>query len=249
MTREQKIVALIKEKKFITVAKLCQMLFVSEATMRRDLTKLELQGIIRRTHGGAIFVQQKSIEWPLLLKNKENIDKKKYIADIAADYIQDGQTLFIEASSSCLYLARKLADKRGLTILTNGITTAHLLVEETSADVYCTGGKLLPKHLSICGAQTCDYISHFWADLFFASCRGIDSSIGVSDVSESDSMVKKYFCRYAAKTILLVDSSKFNQRFFNQTFELSDIDVAISDQTFPADLQQALTEANVEMKY
>lgn len=249
MTREEKIIAIIKEKKFITVAKLCSILFVSEATMRRDLTKLESQGIIRRTHGGASFVQRNSIEWPLLFKNKENIDKKKHIADLAINYIKDGQTLFIEASSSCLYLASKLTNKKGLTILTNGITTANLLIEETSAEVYCVGGKLLPKHLSICGAQTCDYISHFWADIFFASCRGLDSQMGATDVSESDSMVKKYFCRNAEKTILLVDSSKFEHRFFNQTFSLNDIDVAISDMAFPDELSLALHNANVEMCY
>ena len=249
MTREDKLLNIIKEKNFVTVNKLCKLLFISQATIRRDLTKLEQQGLIRRTHGGAIYVQKSSIETPITLKNKENIEQKRYIADLALAFIEDGQTLFIEASSSCLYLAKRLNEKKGLTILTNGITTANILVEETNAEVYCTGGRLLPKHLSICGLQSCDFISHYHADLFFASCRGLDPDMGATDVSEADSMVKKQFCRNAEKTILLVDSSKFNKKFFNQTFTLEDINIAISDQPFPNSLKNPLEKENVEIHY
>ena len=73
--------------------------------------------------------------------------------------------------------------------------------------------------------------------------------MGATDVSEADSMVKKQFCRNAEKTILLVDSSKFNKKFFNQTFTLKDINIAISDQPFPNSLKNALEKENVEIHY
>jgi len=245
--RKQKMLLLLKEKKYLSVANLCKDLYTSESTVRRDLNKLEKQGLVRRTRGGAFYVEDIHLEWPLLYKNKENIESKRYIADLAIDFIEDGQTLFIDSSSTCQFFARRLSEKKGLTILTNGIITANLLSEETDADVYCACGKVYSKRSSIHGSETCDYIMKHTADIAFVSCRGLDAEIGASDFSEEEAMVKKCFNKRAGKTILLSDSSKFEKRFFNQTFAISEINVIISDKPFPSEIVNICNQYNVEM--
>jgi DeoR family glycerol-3-phosphate regulon repressor/DeoR family fructose operon transcriptional repressor len=245
--REKDLLSLLEVKKYVSVNDLCKKLFVSEATIRRDLNSLEKQGLIRRTRGGAFYIENNHLEWPLLYKNKENIDKKIRIANLAIDFVKDGQTLFIDSSSTCLYFTRRLSEKKDLTVLTNGITTSNLLSDETDVNVYCACGQVYSKRSSINGPETCDYILRHKANIAFTSCRGLDANFGASDFSEGESMVKKSFHKRADKTILLVDSSKFNQTFFNQTFSIQDIDVAISDKEFPENIALAFNKYNIQM--
>jgi len=245
--REKQMLSLLEVKKYLSVTQLCRELFTSESTIRRGLNKLEKQGLVRRTRGGAFYVQRDHLEWPLLYKNQENIDKKRHIADLAIDFVTDGQTLFVDSSSTCLYFARRLTEKKGLTVLTNGITTSNLLSEETEAEVYCACGKVYSKQSSIHGAETCEYVLNHTANTAFVTCRGLDAGFGASDFIEGEAMVKRCFRKRAGKTILLVDSSKFDKRFFNQTFAIEDIDVAISDKAFPEDIMEALNRHGAEM--
>lgn len=245
--RGRKILSLLEERKYLSVSKLSQMLFVSESTVRRDLDQLARQGLIRRTRGGALLVQESQVEMPLSYKSEDNAEKKRYIADLAVDFVQDDQSLFIDSSSTCISFARRLSEKKGLTILTNGLVTAHILSENMDVDVYSAPGQVFKKRASIHGAETCEYILRHFADVAFVSCRGLDTEIGASDYSEGDAMVKRCFRKKARQMILLADSSKFNKSFFHQALFFDQIDLLISDKEPPQEIMQKLIEAEVEV--
>lgn len=247
--REKRMLDILAEKKYVSTATLCKALFASESTIRRDLNKLEDQGLIRRTRGGAFYVQGDRMEWPLHYKNKDNIEKKRYIADLAIDFVRDNAVIFMDSSSTSLYLAKRMHEKRGISVITNGLTTANLLSEETDAEVYCTGGKVYSKRSSVHGMETCTFVLKHTADIAFTSCRGLDAEFGASDFSDEEAMVKQCFQRQAKQTILLADSSKFNKRFFKQTFLYGDIHVIISDMPLPEDIAKMCDEHNVEVVY
>ena len=140
--RHAQILEIIKEKKFVSVSALSQVLYTSESTVRRDLIVLEKNGLIQRTRGGAIYMEATKLEWPLMFKRQANMEKKQRIADLAADFIKDHQTIFIDSSSTCMILAKRLMEKTNLTLLTNGIMTASILSEATDFNIYCTCGKV-----------------------------------------------------------------------------------------------------------
>lgn len=245
--RHNQLLEIIKNKKFVTVSALSKMLFTSESTIRRDLIRLEESGLIQRTRGGAIYLEATQLEWPLTFKRQANTEKKQTIADLAIDFIKDRQTVFLDSSSTCMMLAKRLAEKKNLTLLTNGIMTSSILSETTDADVYCTCGKVYSRRSSISGTDTCDYISHFSADAAFVSCRGVAADMAVTDFSAGASMVKRTYRKYARKLILLVDSTKFGQIFFHRTFDFPEVDTVISDRAFPSDISGKFAACGTEM--
>ena len=245
--RQNQILDILKEKKLVTVSNLSQLLHASESTIRRDLTRLHEDGLIRRTRGGAVYVEASSLEWPLFFKNQTNADKKLAIADYAIDFVKDGQTIFIDSSSTCMMLAKRLSEKENLSILTNGVMTSHILSESSDSDIYCACGKIFSKRSSLNGVDTCEYISNFRADIAFVSCRGIAAETGVTDFIQGESMVKRTYRRYAKKLILLVDSTKHDLTFFHKTFDFKDIDIVITDKPFPADIRKVLDKVGAEI--
>ena len=227
--RHNKILDILRNKKFATVSDLSQLLYTSESTVRRDLTELQHDGLIVRTRGGAMFVEDTYLEWPMSFKSQKNTDKKQIIAEKAINLVKDNQTIFLDSSSTCTVFAKYLSEKKGLTVLTNGIINASILADGANTKVYCVCGEIYPKRYSITGEDACEYISQFYADISFVSCRGISPKIGVTDFSKGDSNVKKMFNKRSKMTILLADSSKFNVSFFHKTFDINDIDIIVTD--------------------
>lgn len=231
--RKNELLNLLAERKYLSLAKLSQHFYVSESTIRRDVIYLEQQNLVRRTRGGVLYLQEKNIEWPSLFKNNENPDKKKKIAQLAIDFIAEDATIFLDSSSTCLFLAQELKQLSSLTVITNGLATANLLSEETEFDILSTGGKVYQKRSSLNGARTCSYLSQCYVDVAFLSCRGLSDKLGATDFSEEEAMVKQTIAPNAKSTILLADSSKFNKTFPHQSISNHLIDTIVSDSAFP----------------
>lgn len=247
--RRRKIIQIIEEKKFVTVSYLTKHLFSSEATIRRDLSNLEKEGYLRRTRGGALTVKEYYQEQPFDYKTNHQVEQKRQIADIAIDFIGSYQAVFMDSSSTCIYLARKMVAVDNLTVLSNGLSTCSLLSENEQIQVFCPGGSVLSKRNSIVGTSTIEFISQISADISFVSCRGLDASFGASDFVKEVTDLKKAFRANCKQMVLLADSSKFQKKFYFQSLPLSDIDVIITDTRPPADLLTACEEASVEVLY
>lgn len=228
--RRKRIVELVTKKTFVTVEELSQALFSSESTIRRDLVYLEKEGVIRKTHGGAGLLREDYVEWPLLFRQKDNTDLKEIIANKAISHVKNDQTLFIDSSSTCFFLAKKLVDFKGLTILTNGLMTAHFLSENTDFTVITCPGTIYSKGGSINGPDTCEYIARHFADIAFVSCRGIDKEFGVTDFTQAEAQVKRVFKTYSSKIAVLADQTKFNKRYFYLGIPYEGIDYLVTNE-------------------
>lgn len=236
LERQNQILDILSQKKAVTVDDLCHLLYSSGATIRRDLAILENSGQLRRTHGGAVFLDASAKDFPLMLRENENLLAKQIIAHKAMPLIQDGATLFFDSSSTVCKLAELLTGFSQLRVITNGLKTASLLADVDGVELHCTGGRLRENAKSFIGADTVRFLSQFNADYAFISCRGIDPQTGATEASEEEADVKLSFIRNARHVVLLCDSSKLGRQFFRKVASLNQLDRMITDL---ADLPEA----------
>lgn len=227
--RKKIILDLLDEKYSITVNELADTLFVSHATVRRDLTELNQKGLLKKVYGGAVALKGSAIEDPLKIRQRENWDKKLYIAGIAADIIKDGNTLFLDSSSTVLALTENLSAINNLSVVTNGIQALDKLSNYNKTTAYCCSGKIRENTKSLVGITAIKYISEIFADIAFISCRGITNVGMLTDSSEEEIEVKRAFLKNARKKILLIDSGKFGKQYFKRVADLSCLDIIITD--------------------
>lgn len=244
--RQKEILDSLSKKKFQTVTALSKQFYASEATIRRDLTQLEKRGDVERVNGGAFYTSDVHLERPISVTTLDNIEKKRIISEIAVDFITENQVIFLDSSSTCFSLAKRLTYFKHLTIVTNGLLTAHTLSEETENKIFSTGGEVYSKRSSVNGYHAIRYIEEHNADLLFLSCKGITED-GITDLTESEALIKKAYQSKASKTVLLVDSSKFNKVYFCKALSLEDVDVIISDQELPSNIMGICNECNIEV--
>ena len=147
-----------------TIEELSRALYTGEATVRRDLDKMSREGIITRTHGGAVKLDRGNIDYPLAFRESENASIKDALCDAAAELISDGQSVFLDGSSTVMRLIPKIAFKKRLKIVTNGVKTAYELSQAGLDSVVCTGGALSVASASLTGAETVEAVKRDNAD-------------------------------------------------------------------------------------
>ncbi|MEZ2717856.1 DeoR/GlpR family DNA-binding transcription regulator [Niallia circulans] len=229
--RQDKIVNHLKVENFMKTTDLVELLNYSEATIKRDLIELENQGLIRRTRGGAVIIDRRKIDIPYLMKvDKFNDDKEKErMAKLAKELIQNDMNLFIDSSSTALHLVHQLNKFEGLQVITNGVITASLLSEYTSAKVNILGGSIVPKRFTVNGSKAYHDALTYNVDLAFVSCRGFDFSVGATETTEGEALIKQSFRKGAKEVVLMVTHDKLNQKYLHQSLNCSDIEYMIVD--------------------
>ena len=227
--RRDEIKKLLQDEQYISVEKLAKRFFVSESTIRRDLDKISGDGMIRRTYGGAVMLDNLSNELPMMLREHENTDAKLIVAREAVTHITNGATIILDTSSTVTAMIPLLNQFEGLTIVTNGIKTCYLLNSYSKITTYCTGGKLREHNMSLVGMNACQRLNEINADIAFISCRGLSVEKGVTEASEEEAQIKKAMINAASKTILLCDNSKLDKVFMNRVCELEQLYKIICD--------------------
>ncbi len=228
--RLDKIVEILKQRKSISVSKLCDMLFISPATARRDLTALEKKGVIRRTFGGAVLVESNNEEGPIVLRDQTMIRAKRYMCEKASEFIRNGQALFLDSSSTVSNLVPFLNDFRYLTFITNGLNVATALTQNTNFKVTLLGGEILTRSNSTVGPVAEDDVRRFFCDIAIFSCTAIDLHGGVSEGSVETSAIKRIMMERSDVKILVADCTKFGQNALSKTADVKDFDIIITDE-------------------
>lgn len=231
--RRSKMMSMLYDRKSLLVQEAAALFGVTEETIRRDLKELEQQGLLSRTYGGAVLADDTGTEAPLNVREGINIEGKDSIGRYAAGLVNDGDTVFLDASTSSLYVAKHLKDKRALTVITNA---EGILLELSGSDditLICTGGILRNKSLSYVGRAAENAISGYYADKLFFSCRGFSPKRDLTDSNEQESEIRKTMLRCSNQAIFLCDHTKFDKVGYVNTARLSDIDMIITDQPFP----------------
>lgn len=247
LERQDEILAYIKEKKSATVNGLAKELFVSPATIRRDLKAMEQAGMIKRSHGGAILSGSTADESSILMREQENVLAKKAIASLAVDFIKNNSSLYLDSSSTTGKIVPLLKNFKFLSIVTNGLKNALLLTEMSNAKVYVTCGIIQNQSNSILGADTVEYCSKLHTDVAFMSCNGLDLNNGITEASLEQAKVKQTMLKNSALKILLADCSKLGKTYMAKTAEFSDIDYIIMDAPPPAEYREKIEAAGCKL--
>jgi DeoR/GlpR family transcriptional regulator of sugar metabolism len=199
------------------VKQLSEQLFVSGATIRRDLQELANSGLIHRTRGGVILTESISTEAPMVLRESRNEMQKQIIATISRNHIKEGMTVFMDSSTTVFMLARNLERFSDLRIITNNLKVIWLLSERKGIDIICTGGTLRESTLSFFGEHALRYAADMNADAAFISCQGFSVANGSSDAREEESYLKRAYLQNSKNSYLLFDTSKMDQEYLFRT--------------------------------
>ncbi len=228
--REKLILEHLLKTKQATVKELASILYISEPSVRRDLTSLEKQNLIKRIHGGAVLEETalSKNKIPFLIREYEDSSAKNIIAKKAIEYVNDNDVIFLDASTSCYYLIPFLASKRKITVITSGVK-ALIKLAEYGINTISTGGKLINSSLSLIGEEAYNTIETFNANVAFFSCRGVSSNGLLTDISQEENNIRKLMIKHSNKAYLLCASEKFNKEYYHNLCHKNDIDGIISE--------------------
>jgi len=245
--RRQKIMSLLFDKRSILVQDTAALFKVTEETIRRDLKVLEKQGLLTRTHGGAVLLDDIRSEVPLEIREGINIKGKNLIGREAAKLVNDGDTILLDASTSSLYVAKHLKDKKGLTVITNAERIVLELAPCDDITIICTGGILRSKSLSYIGRVAEKAIGNYHADKVFFSCKGFSPKRGMTDSNEAESDIRKLMIRCSEKSVFLCDNTKFDKVGYINTARLDEIDYFYTDTTIPDEWRSEFDRHRVQL--
>ncbi len=246
--RRNKILAMLQRDSRVVVSDLSTSFNVTEETIRRDLEKLEKEGFAKKTYGGAIINESLNVDLPYTVRKKANVTNKQYIAEIISSMIEDGDHIMMDASSTAVYAAKHLKNKKNITIITNSIEILLELSEVAGWKVLSTGGALREGSLSLVGYQAEKMITNYHVDKAIISCKGIDMEKGITDSNEMDAQIKKLMLDSANIKILAADNSKFNKISFTKIGDLADVDILITDSELDDKWKQVFNTMQVETR-
>lgn len=251
--RKAELAAYVVEAGQVTVAELAERFDVSLDTIRRDLDQLDADGILIRTHGGA--VSPSSIPRPdtgLDVRRRIQTSAKETIGALAATLVRDGTALMINGGTTALAVVRNLRDQRDLTLATNNLLVPSEISPSVIRDLYVFGGSVRMSAQATLGPVVFrDGASGAEVDvqcdlaLIAVGAASISGGYSVSSLAEA-AMMREMMDR-ASRVAVLVDSSKFNKRLFAQVADLGRADHLVSDAMPPDDLLDVLRRHEVEL--
>ncbi len=233
LERKEEILDILNKNKSATVEELAQELFVSGATIRRDLRDMEKQGLIKRSHGGAMPFKSSAEESAFAIREQENTSAKKTIANLAVKLIKNGDSVFMDSSSTVGLTIPLLNNFQYLSVTTIGLRNALLLSQTNNVKIYIAGGQIQNHSNSIIGTDTMDFISRIHADISIMSCSGLDLENGFTDASIEQSKLKQQMRRNSTKLAMLCDSTKFGKIFLCKDFQFDEVDYLITEKMPP----------------
>ncbi|MFF2479605.1 DeoR/GlpR family DNA-binding transcription regulator [Paenibacillus sp. NPDC058071] len=209
--RKHRIMNLLRQQGSVRVAELAPLLDVSDETVRKDLDALSDEGLLRRTHGGAIPLLDVQSLTPHLERENANAELKQAIAQAALQHIQPHDTIALDGSTTVSFLTKLIPDMP-LTVVTNSMHVAFELSSRDHINVISVGGMLLRQSHSFHGSMTERILREYHVGKAFLSCTGLHPDRGFSDSNEAHASVKKQMIGIADDVFFLIDSSKMGIR-------------------------------------
>ena len=243
--RQEKILHLLEENGAISVRKLTSMLYASEATVRRDLTSLEQAGALKRTHGGAIPVTDTNRQVPLFLREALNSEEKNELCRRAAEFVHDGDTVFLDGSSTAQYMVRHLRRFKDLVAVTYSLKTAGLL-SDSHIKTYCTGGLLLENSLVFIGHRAAEFANGINVDVCFMSCKGLSENGDLTDTSDEETPIRRAFLDRSRTRVFLMTANKIGKTYFHTLCRADEADAILTGVPLPAGIRTRNMECKSE---
>jgi DeoR/GlpR family transcriptional regulator of sugar metabolism len=242
--RRHKIMDRILRGRNVVVAELSEAFGVTAETVRRDLNRLEREGLVARTHGGAVAARSEVEDLPYGTRHLINIDAKRSIAAKAAALVGDNQSVMLDSSSTAFEVLAFLRERSNLTLITNSVRvlsdsdmTGHIIMS--------VGGELRRRSMTFVGPLATRAIEQFKADIALISCKALSLEGGMMESNVADAEVKRAFIRSARRVCLLADGDKFGETALIAIGGINDVDIVVTDrqpaEPWPQHLERAGT--------
>jgi DeoR family transcriptional regulator of aga operon len=245
--RRRAILDLLTHRGRVLVTELSRQFETSQVTIRKDLEILHAQGLVHRTHGGALPWREAAVEDPTLHeKEKLHRQEKLRIAESAVEKVKEGQVVILDSGSTTTAIARALRNFQNLTIITNAVNIAAELAG-TAVEVLLTGGTLRKNSFSLVGPIAEETLQRLSADLLFLGVDGFDVHFGLSTPNLPEAKVNRVMVEVAKTTVAVCDSSKFGRRSLSLIVPPSALQEVITDRGVPKSDFRALQQAGIEV--
>ncbi len=248
--RQLLIQSLIKEHQTVKVDELAEKLNVSPNTIRRDLTMLEKQGVLKRTQGGAVLGEispSSPLRQSFDLRSGKNIAEKERIGKCAAKLIQPGSTIILDAGTTTQQLVNHITTIERLTVATNSLEIAYSLIPSQNLTVILSGGILMGNSRSLIGLPAEQFFSRIHADQLFVATCGVSLEKGLSNGNMHETPIKQKMIEVAKEVILLADHEKFGKVALSPFASLDCVHKIITGEKAPAEMTAQLEHQGIEV--
>lgn len=245
--RHSRILGTLRQHGLASVRDLARELAVSEVTIRRDIRDLAASGLVRRTHGGAVFASPHGQEPTYQEKTGVAMAEKRAIAAAAAEFIVDNDVIGIGAGTTTEALAARLTHHRTLTVVTNSLLVADVLSEAEGVGVIASGGTMRRFTRALIGMLAEMVIAELHVSTLFISGNGLTAARGLSTPVLGAAGVDRALAAIADRIVVLADHTKIGKNTMTQTVETKRIDLLVTDRAADAEEVAKLRAAGVEV--
>lgn len=242
-TRRRTIIELVSENGGRSVDELSAELDVSKATIRRDLRHLDEQGVVERSHGGAVPITGVGQEQTYQQKGVQNLPEKAAIAERAVEEIVDGQVVFFDSGTTTMEVAKRASmDEPGVAVTNSPLVALELGSED--GEVKLTGGTLRGRTRALVGPTAEAFMERMQFDLLFLGTNAIDAD-GLMTPNEEEARIKRRMIERSERVVLVSDHTKLGERSFVRFADLADLDAFVTDRKPVEPVRSALEDAGV----
>jgi len=245
--RRMEIVNVVNRDGKARVEDLAAQFDVSSVTIRSDLSFLEKNGYVVRSHGAAIPNTGVIAELTVHEKRRQNAGIKSLIGQAAAKLIESGDTVILDSGTTTREIATSLKSLEDVVVMTNGLDVAMELASAPGIEVLMSGGVLRKNALSFSGSQAEHSLKNYRFDKVFLGVDGFDLRAGITTHNEQEASLNRLMCEISEQIIAVADSSKFGKRSCHMIREFGNIDILVTDSDIPEDYVQGLREMKVDV--
>ena len=250
--RKSRLRELIARKGMSDLDSLAAELRVSQSTVRRDIDAMVDEGLVKRTHGGVIWIGEPNANnaaatrpYAFDQRMSYEMDAKRQIAKAARSLVQDNETVLIDGGTTTFYLAEQLLGQ-SLQIVTNSLPIANLFLNDENVELVLTGGLMYPRYGVLLGPQTENFIATVHAKTMFFSVAGVHDG-ALYNQNLLLVQAEQQMMRQAQRKVLLADSGKFGQQALAKLSALREIDVVVSDSGLPEAHRALVRDLGIEL--
>lgn len=212
LQRQEEILEYLTARRFASIAELADALYTSQATVRRDVEKLEAMGALKSVYGGVVLAEYEKTPVPIFFRDKENSASKERIAERAAELIKDNTTVIFDSSSTVRRICKHIVSRKGLTVVTNNLRVCQEL-KNSEVKVICTGGTLVQGRECFVGHFAESFVRQIRADMLFFSSQGLSDNGDITDSSEEEVALRRAMIGAAKEHYFLCDGSKLGRDY------------------------------------
>lgn len=242
--RKAFIVDYLEKNYSVKINQLSKDLKVTRETIRKDLYELEKQGLIRKVLGGAV-IENSKLRSNYEKRKLENYEAKQRIAQIAATYIEPGDSIYLDYGTTTYCLAEEILKTGNITVVTNSIQIVNLLMQNPTIDVLVLGGMLRKNEDALSGNFGLLNMTSLFVNYGFFSGGGIDTKVGLTNHNVGEAEISREMIKRSQTKVVLMDHTKYDNVTLNQVAQVDEIDILITDEVVSKSDKEKFEESGV----